>query len=813
MGLGLEADGYFHPASEDELAGLVARAYADGLKLRVCGSLHAMPAEISLFKQLPGSSLKHINVSLDRYRNFKWIDEVKGICQVEAGCVLSSNPWAIGGPTPLSEGLCPQMDKCGWALNDLGGISRQTVSGFMATGSAGGSCKYDLDDNILALRVIDGTGRIRNLQRGTDEFNATRVSMGLLGVISTVTIQGVPRYAIKGQETTTTYEDCKIDLFGPGSADRPSLEKFMHDTDYMRFYWYPQKGLERIVLWEASRIPMDEDFVPKPYVENGTESKAEQVLAGLLYAIVGNLSDLRRLPTKLSAPVRRGLAGFTFWEDAESAPSEFLQKKIGLCKPLADALGEILAWLIKAIVDTSLELPGIQVLAHIVQAHLDELLEKLYPAFVPLSSESNPPQQFQDVWWKGLPMDNDTSDVLLPTAFSELWFPASSTQAVMKTLKDWLEEGGLERSGTFNMEVYGATGSQSWLGQSSAWPGMKEPEPVLRVDCYWYCYNNTSPYEFYELYWNVLKPFNFKLHWGKYTPNDLGPNYPWAKYYSQQYPKWDEFHSLRKRKDPKDIFLSSYWSNRLGISMDGEDKTWELNPEGLVPTPQGPSSANSSFASIKCRVWCYSCVTILMCMFVTLSIHAPFLESIRDVVKHTSMSRGERAKLDTLLAVDLITSPVLVYLLGVALYGLAIQRKLCSRNIAYMLVLVAFGTVAEIVILPLECTLLRDSANHYAFAWQQWLIILGGAASQFLACGLGIALSMHMFTALLAQSSSEGPASSSDKSIEQASFPLGTFRAGLPGLPRLGLCQRRSPSTTKGDGYEQLLPGGDVELV
>merc|ERR1712232_929538 len=175
--------------------------------------------------------------------------------------------------------------------------------------------------------------------------------------------------------------------------------------------------------------------------------------------------------------------------------------KLCLCKPLADALGEILAWLIKASVDISLELPGIQLLANVVEAHLDELLSTLYPLFVPLSSECNPPQQFQDIWWKGLPMDNNTNDVLLATAFTEMWFPASKTQAVMSKLKDWLEDGGVERSGTFNIEVYGATGSRSWLGQSSAWPGMEEAEPVLRVDVFWYCFNNTSPYEFYELYW------------------------------------------------------------------------------------------------------------------------------------------------------------------------------------------------------------------------------------------------------------------------------------------------------------------------
>merc|ERR1712064_94594 len=116
-------------------------------------------------------------------------------------------------------------------------------------------------------------------------------------------------------------------------------------------------------------------------------------------------------------------------------------------------------------------------------------------------------------------------------------------------------------------------------------------------------------------------------------------------------------------------------------------------------------------------------------MFVTVSNHVTFLESLRNFLNHASRSRSGRTKLDTLLAVDLITLPLFVYLLGVASYGLAIQKKLCSTNVAYMLVLVAFGTVGEVAMLPFEYRLLLDSSDH--LAWQQWLIILGVFATLF----------------------------------------------------------------------------------
>ena len=39
-------------------------------------------------------------------------------------------------------------------LRDLGGITHQSVSGFLMTGSSGGSLQYGIDENLLAL--LDG---------------------------------------------------------------------------------------------------------------------------------------------------------------------------------------------------------------------------------------------------------------------------------------------------------------------------------------------------------------------------------------------------------------------------------------------------------------------------------------------------------------------------------------------------------------------------------------------------------------------------------------------------------------------------------
>jgi len=37
----------------------------------------------------------------------------------------------------------------------------------------------------------------------------------------------------------------------------------------------------------------------------------------------------------------------------------------------------------------------------------------------------------------------------------------------------------------------------------------------------------------------------------------------WAAYYRAQYPRWDDFMALREKRDPKNIFLTDYWSRHL----------------------------------------------------------------------------------------------------------------------------------------------------------------------------------------------------------------------------------------------------------
>ena len=500
---------FFSPASEAEIIELVIRARKDQKKIRVRGSAHSVDKAIYTSKLLPYKpSVKYINLYLDKLNNILNIDFKKKQVEVQAGCHLGLDPFDPAQKSTWENSLLYQLTQLRWALPDLGGITHQTVGGFLMTGSSGGSIRYSVADAIVAFRFIDGNGVLHTADRKKSKelFEALGVSMGLLGIITSVTFQCIDAYDIIGQESCTTTNDCAVDLFGQGSIHRPSLEKFLKQTEYTRIMWWPQKGVEKAVVWQARRM-QKKDYTAKtnpplgapkspfksvPYEELGKYPVVAEMAAGMFYWIVGNLNRL-------------GLIG------------------------------------------------------KFINSHLQRILKFVLNLFNPTDTEKKPPgpQHFWDFYWRGLPMDNQIRDDLLPTEFTELWIPIEKTALVMTKLRDWYASEGLRATGTFCCEIYGAKKNPFWLSPAYGCD-------VVRIDVFWYARNAGNPVrDYYPQFWKLLSEFNFRPHWGKHLPpasSEQG-----TAYLKKLYPRWNNFMRLRAKHDPEKIFLSDYWKQQLGL--------------------------------------------------------------------------------------------------------------------------------------------------------------------------------------------------------------------------------------------------------
>lgn len=508
-------DGYFHPATEAQLVTLVRLARAERKTLRVRGSAHSIRAAIHTDARLRGEREAGVDVRLDRYAGVR-CDEATMRVEVQAGCHLGADPRDPLGAATWERSLLFQLDARGWALPDLGGVTHQTISGFLSTGSCGGTIRHAIEDALVSLRLIDGTGQVHELVRGRDDaFDAAICSLGLLGVISTVTLQCVPAFHLVGREDVTTEDDCAIRLFEPGPQ---GLAAFFRDTPYARLMWWPQPRVHRVVAWQARRMaPEDYDaatgpadaFVRKPYLALG-----DALGTGALAQGVGLASQH---------------VGGAFYDAVEAvrATQRSLERRV----PAARSLRRVTR-----------------------PAFERAVLPAVLRAFVPV--DGGKPQRFWDTWHQGLPMDNQMSERALPTTFTELFLPLDEADAVMRTLRDAFHREGLDATGTYIHEIYAARATSAWLHPSYG-------RDSLRLDVFWFERNREPAEPFFRRFWELCAPFGYRLHWGKVLPSDprLG-----AAYLRQQLPRWDDFLALRETLDPDGVFLTDHWRHSLGIA-------------------------------------------------------------------------------------------------------------------------------------------------------------------------------------------------------------------------------------------------------
>jgi FAD/FMN-containing dehydrogenase len=505
-------DRFFHPASEADLVALVRLARHEGRQLRVRGAGHSVAGAI-YSDGAPGgrSDGTQVDVRLDRYAGVSF-DEQRCQVTVQAGCHLGADPRDHTGMATWERSLLAQLERRGWALPDLGGVTHQTVSGFLMTGSSGGSVQHAIEDAVVAWRLIDGTGRVHELRRGTDDlFDAVSCSVGLLGVVSAVTLQCQPRYDILGREDIRAEDGCDYAPFDDGED---GLESFLRRAEYARLMWWPQEGVRRIVTWQARRMQ------PADYDER-----------------TGPPGDLRRRPYSALGDAIREPRLARAANLASQAAGGLLYDAVALAGRAASMLS------------------GVPLAAPAAMAVRGAFAGTVLPALLRQFVPEGGPQRFWDSWCHGLPMDNQMSETFLPTTFTEIWLPLERAGEVMRALRDHYRRGGYEATGAFLCEVYAARETRGWLHPGHA-------RDSLRIDLFWFARNPGDPARgFFVQFWELLRPFGYRLHLGKYLPIDAALG---SGHLRRHTPRWDDFLALRARLDPDGVFLTRYWRTALG---------------------------------------------------------------------------------------------------------------------------------------------------------------------------------------------------------------------------------------------------------
>lgn len=131
----------------------------------------------------------------------------------------------FGAGTKISQ-VGEPLNALGQALANMPDIDDQTLAGAMSTGTHGtGERLGALHSYVTGLRLVTPSGEVLDCsrERNADVFDAARVSMGSLGVITQYTLQNVPATRMKRKTWMAPREEL-MEQFDQLAADNHSFE-------------------------------------------------------------------------------------------------------------------------------------------------------------------------------------------------------------------------------------------------------------------------------------------------------------------------------------------------------------------------------------------------------------------------------------------------------------------------------------------------------------------------------------------------------------------------------------------------------------
>lgn len=175
------------PRTEADIAELVGRAAERDLPVRVAGSGHS-------FTPVVGTT--GVLMSLENLRGVQTVDRERKQVTVAAGTRINEV-----GKTLKQHGL---------SLVNQGDIDSQAVAGAFTTGTHGTGIRLgNMASSIAGMRIVKANGDILDIDgRDRDMLHAAQVSVGTLGVISSLTLNVMEAYNLHERLWRDDFETC-----------------------------------------------------------------------------------------------------------------------------------------------------------------------------------------------------------------------------------------------------------------------------------------------------------------------------------------------------------------------------------------------------------------------------------------------------------------------------------------------------------------------------------------------------------------------------------------------------------------------------
>jgi L-gulono-1,4-lactone dehydrogenase len=183
------------------------------------------------------------------------------VLSVQADMVVAQAGITIGT-------LNAALARHGLALPTVGEWAGATLGGALATGTHGGSGTHGiLASSVRAMRIITGDGHAQDLDWRSELFGHAAVSLGMLGVTSTLTLQCVEHFHLAMEVGVRPLEQY---LCSHAAANR--------SNEFYSAVWIPTA--HRVITFAANRAPAPSSpgrrttrFGPKTFVLNAVSRR------------------------------------------------------------------------------------------------------------------------------------------------------------------------------------------------------------------------------------------------------------------------------------------------------------------------------------------------------------------------------------------------------------------------------------------------------------------------------------------------------------------------------------------------------------
>ncbi|HEY5653501.1 MAG TPA: D-arabinono-1,4-lactone oxidase [Pontiella sp.] len=249
---------YFEPQTENEIAALVRESPAS---IRIIGTGRSS-ADITA-----GTDTL---ISLRKYKQVVHVNIEKYQITVESGILLSE--------------LLEELEKLNWSLTALPDIDCISVGGALSTGTHGtGRDAHLLSGYMVGCRLITASGEIHEFNDQNEYMEAVRVSVGLLGVLSTVTFQCEPIFYLNLLERPMRDKDWLI-----------AYRHMLKNHDFLRILWLPHTGFGYVITGDRCLKQKQQEPVLGP-----SFIKYRRAVSAMLYRWTGRLPLLTVVANKI----------------------------------------------------------------------------------------------------------------------------------------------------------------------------------------------------------------------------------------------------------------------------------------------------------------------------------------------------------------------------------------------------------------------------------------------------------------------------------------------------------------------------------